>query len=371
MKTKTDGPFTTPNITNHQEAGRGGADWSCPAGAVMIVNPKFTGKPPTISPAMEKSSDPTPLSLENTPRPVKTSRRPIKSSYLSDLADKYSTSYKLLHLKRKAEWTDKTRAKAAYRPWSSEDLLDRLKTFSYRVWDIPDSFETISPLECAKHGWKTSSLVSRPMNLLECVSCAKTLKIEIGNDPDLYSSLEKKYSMEIADQGHKSNCPWLLRPCDEKVYHLDLRNSHAKIKQRYTGISQILDVNAIDPHEWETSSDDEVDLEAVTKLLMTTEQGPPNLPAMLISLQGWSLILPESKIVQCNLCFAKCQVESAQLKNHRFYCPYRTDWKSQIGALKRPEAQHSDLSTHERLENLRKLFRKPSQKLTRSVSNTD
>lgn len=310
---------------------------------------------------MDKSSDPAPVSSNDTSRQVKDKRRQAKPSYLSDLAEKYSTSYKLLNLKRKADWADKTRAKAAYRPWSSEDLLDRLKSFSYRVWDVPDALEAINPLECAKHGWKISSLVSKPMNLLECVSCAKTLKITLGNDPDLYDSLEKKYSLDIAEQGHKSSCPWLLRPCDNNVYHLDLRNSHAKIKERYTEIIKILE-KPIDHYDLESSSDDDVDLEALAKLLLISEPNPPNLSALLIALQGWTPVLPTSNIVQCNLCFSKCEVESAQLKNHRLYCPYKTGWKNQIKALKKPQVEISELSTHERLENLRKLFRKPSIK---------
>lgn len=52
------------------------------------------------------------------------------------------------------------------RPWSRQDFVERLQSYSSGTWFAKP--EIISPMVCARHGWLNVS-----MDTLRCVSCAQ------------------------------------------------------------------------------------------------------------------------------------------------------------------------------------------------------
>jgi hypothetical protein len=73
---------------------------------------------------------------------------------------------------------EKTGKTATCRPWSRQDFVERLQSYSSGTWFAKP--EIISPMVCARHGWLNVS-----MDTLRCASCAQKVRQQHSTMPRL------------------------------------------------------------------------------------------------------------------------------------------------------------------------------------------
>ncbi|QDZ23251.1 hypothetical protein HOP50_10g57890 [Chloropicon primus] len=95
------------------------------------------------------------------------------------------------------------------RPWSRDDLLRRLKTYSTRTWFC--KLEKVSAMKCASKGW-----VNTGIDTIECESCrARAIYPKCASAlPKDVASVAEKF-VPLLDSLHDKFCPWKGRECDD------------------------------------------------------------------------------------------------------------------------------------------------------------
>ncbi|CAN3365855.1 hypothetical protein DICA0_F20252 [Diutina catenulata] len=120
----------------------------------------------------------------------------------------------------------KTTTTAAFNPYSVQDLIVRLKTFSALNWRTPHSVAQVSELKCAQNGWRCESFSQHSTkNHLICTCCSNQFVLKWDEPdytrpslqfweapceevPDLNQTLEQKYLTQITTTAHDINCSW-------------------------------------------------------------------------------------------------------------------------------------------------------------------
>lgn len=108
-----------------------------------------------------------------------------------------------------------------FEPYSREQLLDRLSTYSSLNWSIPSGVKDLNELKCAQNGWECVSITihNNSKNHLVCSSCKMFISLifnDLDNDyginyedyEDLNNHIAKEYLTQIAVDGHEDHCPW-------------------------------------------------------------------------------------------------------------------------------------------------------------------
>eukprot|EP00049_Salpingoeca_infusionum_P005209 m.89312 g.89312 ORF g.89312 m.89312 type:complete len:517 (+) comp12890_c0_seq1:91-1641(+) len=97
--------------------------------------------------------------------------------------------------------------KLSCNPGSHEQYIGRVDTFKLTTWfSKPD----LSPLECARFGWRNSA-----EDILECVTCKERINCKI--DSKLPPARAKVIVQNLRDKlqsAHKATCPWARSFCD-------------------------------------------------------------------------------------------------------------------------------------------------------------
>lgn len=141
---------------------------------------------------------------------------------------------------------------ANFAPWSHEQFLSRLKTFSdFRLWSPKPP--AINEVEWAKRGW---SVVGR--DTVGCKGgCEKRLLVKIapedGEEKDLEADedawwlgdvereLAEKYRGLIAE-GHTEECLWRKRGCEDDIYRIKMTDAavwQTELRERYLSLLAI------------------------------------------------------------------------------------------------------------------------------------
>ena len=92
---------------------------------------------------------------------------------------------------------------AKCQPWSKQDYLSRLASFSPMTWFNKPI--TVSGSECARHGWRNEGI-----DRLRCDSCKALLTISIHpslNEPSTLA-VATKFKEQLVKTGHSDMCPW-------------------------------------------------------------------------------------------------------------------------------------------------------------------
>lgn len=103
---------------------------------------------------------------------------------------------------------------ATYTPWSKEDFLDRVSTYTYQKYTVDTSlYPKMSPYNVARYGWKCTG-----SNMLQCVSCGSYLAVVCGEEEDeaTIKIVQDKY-LGLITQNHSSRCLWKNKPCSESL----------------------------------------------------------------------------------------------------------------------------------------------------------
>ncbi|CAG78524.1 C3HC zinc finger-like-domain-containing protein [Yarrowia lipolytica] len=113
-----------------------------------------------------------------------------------------------------APTTTATSTPATYTPWSKEDFLDRVSTYTYQKYPIETSlYPKLSPYNVARYGWKCTS-----SKMLQCVSCGSYLAVVCGEEDDeaTIKVVQDKY-LGLITRNHSSRCLWKNKPCSESL----------------------------------------------------------------------------------------------------------------------------------------------------------
>ncbi|KIW04231.1 uncharacterized protein PV09_04537 [Verruconis gallopava] len=154
--------------------------------------------------------------------------------------------------------TDTQKKTPNYAPWSHDQFLERLKTFSdVRNW-TPKPVD-ISEVEWAKRGW---TLVAK--DTVGCKGgCEKRLVVKIAEDEnrqprnsdndadkeddwwmgDLEKEMVNKYHVLIVD-GHAEDCLWRRAGCKDDIYRIKMADPatwQTELRERYLSLLDIED----------------------------------------------------------------------------------------------------------------------------------
>lgn len=113
---------------------------------------------------------------------------------------------------------------AKCQPWSRQGFFERLRSFSSATWfNKPAS---ISPSECARHGWKNEGIDS-----LLCESCKQRLAMTIHHslNEDSRRTVVLKFRAQMVTEGHGELCPWRDNPVPVSLTQLHGSSSHEVI----------------------------------------------------------------------------------------------------------------------------------------------
>lgn len=154
----------------------------------------------------------------------------VSSSGKRSEPSSFSTMAGLDHVQREKERARRLRkinpkgegsssSPATYQPFSREQLLGRLSTFTIASYTSkPAQYPRLSPLGLAVQGWSQAGVSAR--NEVQCVTCTSRCTV---TNPSAELSAEERVSTwkaleENVFESHKSWCPWKLRGCD-RTFH--------------------------------------------------------------------------------------------------------------------------------------------------------
>ncbi|KAJ1849194.1 hypothetical protein LPJ70_000615 [Coemansia sp. RSA 2708] len=112
-----------------------------------------------------------------------------------------------------------------FRPWSHEDLLERISTYKPYTWLVQSPM--LSPVRCARNGW-----INTDCSTLKCPQCSALLIAQLPDD--LTEEEEVRWIERLVQQlqtSHSEACPWKGRPCAENVYSVPLATSRETVDE--------------------------------------------------------------------------------------------------------------------------------------------
>ncbi|KAJ2081396.1 mannosyltransferase [Coemansia sp. RSA 988] len=196
-----------------------------------------------------------------------------------------------------------------FRPWSHEDLLERIATYKIHTWLTQSS--RISPVRCARNGW-----INVDCSTLNCPMCSAILLAQIPDD--LNDEEEVRWIGRLAEQlqsAHNAGCPWKGHPCASSVYSVPLATSRETVDEICQYTADILKFRGHLPATDQPLSAFERGLlrdlqHKVADVYKSTKEetvAPDNSDvdsALLLALFGWRIDKAKPQpAVKCELCF--------------------------------------------------------------------
>lgn len=123
--------------------------------------------------------------------------------------------------------------------WNREQFLERVQSYEPTTWFAKPAW--MSPVACARYGWKNIDL-----DLLQCVSCRSVLvgRLPTSYDPDVYEACRKRLEDQIQKAGHHPCCMWPGKPTPLSVFGVDGSDETSdavveKIVSRFSVLSKL------------------------------------------------------------------------------------------------------------------------------------
>ncbi|KAK4579942.1 hypothetical protein LTR86_000143 [Recurvomyces mirabilis] len=206
-----------------------------------------------------------------------------------------------------------------FSPWSHENFLARLKTFSsVSLWHPKP--EEISEVAWAKRGWTCVDV-----NTVACRGgCERRVVVDLelprkegtdGGEPGSYGedqyddddalecALVKRYQLLIID-GHSNMCMWRKAGCKDDIYHLQvIRPSiwQPELKQRYVSLLDISDAIRNTSLEKQAGQQEQALPLPIDLLGEDLDQ-----KAYQIAVHGWRGAIDSSnQLLHCDACFQR------------------------------------------------------------------
>ncbi|KAJ2502776.1 hypothetical protein GGH96_000793 [Coemansia sp. RSA 1972] len=196
-----------------------------------------------------------------------------------------------------------------FRPWSLDDLLERIATYKTYTWLVQSL--ALSPVRCARNGW-----INTDCSTLKCPQCSALLIAQIPDD--LTDDEEVRWIERLAQQlqiSHDDACPWKNRACAAKIYSAPLVTSREAVDEVCQCAADMLEFGKQLPTTEQPLSTFQqrllCDLKPrvieIFKAANTTEADACDasvLSALSLALFGWrSDKTKPQPAVQCNMCF--------------------------------------------------------------------
>ncbi|KAJ2809287.1 hypothetical protein H4R20_000190 [Coemansia guatemalensis] len=196
-----------------------------------------------------------------------------------------------------------------FRPWSHEDLLERIATYKIHTWLTQSS--RISPVRCARNGW-----INVDCSTLKCPVCSAILLAQIPDD--LNDEEEVRWIGRLAQQlqtAHNTGCSWKGHPCASSVYSVPLATSRETVDEICQYTADLLEFRGQLPATDQPLSAFEqgllrdlqrkvVDICKSTDEQMSTPDDSDVNSALLLALFGWRIDKAKPQpAVKCELCF--------------------------------------------------------------------
>ncbi|KAI9471580.1 C3HC zinc finger-like-domain-containing protein [Coemansia mojavensis] len=111
------------------------------------------------------------------------------------------------------------------RPWSLDDLLERISTYKTYTWLVQSS--KLSPVCCARNGW-----INVDCSTLKCPQCSAIIIAQLPDD--LTEDEEVRWIERLAQQlqeSHEGTCLWKGRACPDNIYSAPLVTSRETVDE--------------------------------------------------------------------------------------------------------------------------------------------
>ncbi|KAJ2453402.1 hypothetical protein EV183_002259 [Coemansia sp. RSA 2336] len=111
------------------------------------------------------------------------------------------------------------------RPWSLDDLLERISTYKTYTWLVQSS--KLSPVCCARNGW-----INIDCSTLKCPQCSAIVIAQLPDD--LTEDEEVRWIERLAQQlqeSHEDSCLWKGHACPENIYSAPLVTSRETVDE--------------------------------------------------------------------------------------------------------------------------------------------
>lgn len=277
---------------------------------------------------------------------------------------------------------------ATYTPWSKENFLDRVSTYTYQKYTVDTPlYPKLSPYNVARYGWTCTG-----SNMLQCVSCGSYLAVVCGEEEDeaTVKIIQDKY-LGLITQNHSSRCLWKNKPCSESLG--SIMGNIGQLRRDLGGKIAITDdvEIAVDGqgaeefakrlhHETEgglegEENDGEVGNMEQNGSELSTKNGSNDLdksietttvsdPNTKLSLEELSRIIlaagwrDSHKMFKCHFCsrVVKPTETFDVVQEHRDWCPYVVEKESGKPAWWQVLAKPAKASSKKRLSNIREVY---------------
>ncbi|KAG5362907.1 hypothetical protein CJU89_2043 [Yarrowia sp. B02] len=270
-----------------------------------------------------------------------------------------------------------------YTPWSKEDFLDRVSTYTYQKYTVDTSlYPKLSPYNVARYGWKCTG-----SNMLQCVSCGSYLAVVCGEgDEAMVKIVQDKY-LGLITQNHSSKCLWKNKPCAESLGSImgnigQLRRDlggkievpdNVEVSVDGKSVEEFVEEFVEELHGENKTAEDKVDGEAGTngadgketidltesdELAESAETKPKPTPeevSRIILAAGWRR---SNTLVKCHFCsrMVKPTETFDVVQEHRDWCPYVVEKECGKPAWWRVLAKPSKESSKKRLSTIREVY---------------
>lgn len=233
--------------------------------------------------------------------------------------------------------TTATTTPPTYTPWSKQDFVERVSTYSYQKYTVDTSlYPKLSPYNVARFGWKCTG-----SNMLQCVSCGSYLAIVVGDEEDEATAkvVQDKY-VGLLTQNHAPSCLWKNKACSESLGSImgnigQLRRDLGGKFDDLGNVEVCVDGESVDKFVKTLNQEVEsVELkengenEATTDLTQSVEvpsstdtSAHSSEVAKIIIAAGWT---NSHKMLRCRYCsrIVKPTDSFDVVQEHRDWCPY-------------------------------------------------
>ncbi|XP_061167126.1 uncharacterized protein LOC133175981 [Saccostrea echinata] len=109
--------------------------------------------------------------------------------------------------------------------WDRDAFFQRVQTFSITTWFGKP--EGLSPLQCAKYGWRNTE-----SDMLQCGVCRAVIcaTLPFNYDPKIYKTCVKNL-MDRLKSGHEQACKWRSNPTPDSVLQIPMDNKEEIITE--------------------------------------------------------------------------------------------------------------------------------------------
>ncbi|KAJ0396587.1 hypothetical protein P43SY_003328 [Pythium insidiosum] len=236
-----------------------------------------------------------------------------------------------------------TSTSAGCRAWSHSEFLARVASFAISTWFAKPL--VLSPLACARHGWRNVG-----PEMLHCSSCEQFLCCFIDDSlgDDGVTRVADAFARELAT-GHASDCPWRENPSPESFVVLPVLSPPQVLETLVRRVQVFVD--AVEKDERLQSLFERLSIASTTRskvasddakeqrfraLLATRLSKGDSVSAdvlwnvALVSIAGWKLGSQGDVELHCELCNRHVPLAVGDrdahafdpVAQHRWFCPW-------------------------------------------------